>query len=155
MKKGQIWQLDFFIALVISTIAIVFFVNFITDQTASTKISDLAISSSSMSEILMTQGLPIDWTNESVRAIGLLESTGRISESKVSTLYQMTPNQYRLYFTEKHLYQIRILSDGNPLTIEGKEYIGFNASNATSAISSSRYGLYNQEIVQVEVIVWN
>jgi len=154
MKRGQVWQLDFLFAIVISSITLILFVNFALEQTTSTDISDLSLQASAMSESLLTQGLPTNWDKSTVRSIGILDASGRGDTIKIESFFNMTPNEYRLLLTQRNFYHIQLLQNDLPLTIGGKNFVGFNKTDANSAITVSRFLLYEGAVTKIEVSVW-
>jgi hypothetical protein len=150
-NRSQSMQLELAIAVVIFSMAVsVFFVLLPSSIPQQSQAFHL-------SEALLSQGIPLDWTNATVQKIGILNAYSQLDPQKVLYLYSLTPVQVsQSMYTDAYVH-IVIYNASGPLTFAGKSFAGFaSPANATSSYvhTIERITLYNQSIVLLRVQVW-
>ncbi|MFP4424264.1 MAG: hypothetical protein ACLFP2_03440 [Candidatus Woesearchaeota archaeon] len=162
-RKGQTWYMDLFLGMVIFMIAFTILLKSSTNL--SSEKQDLSerikIEGSLMSKMLLSEGIPGNWTNESVSQIGLL-SNKRINATKVSNFtaidYGRTRDLTRLLFD----YHFHFTNGTDIISINGRKnfgYPGVNSTNVTNLdpeylLRINRLTIYNSSIVKMVLYLW-
>ncbi|MBI2547733.1 hypothetical protein HYW21_00110 [Candidatus Woesearchaeota archaeon] len=130
-QKGQAWDLDFILAMVLFIVVVLvffeFYMNFFPKQGLS--YNDLKVDAKIIANQLMVRGYPFNWTSTNVSRIGITNSDNRINESKVAEFASLDYDQTRTllgtsfdYFVYFQQYERRINETGllNNLTVTSK-----------------------------------
>ena len=89
-KKSQVWLSDYTISLLLFILAAMLSVKIIVNSfSTNTAFEELKTDASKISEILLSEGYPPDWTNETVIRPGLLTAK-RLNKSKVVEAMNMS-----------------------------------------------------------------
>ncbi|PIN88853.1 hypothetical protein COU60_05525 [Candidatus Pacearchaeota archaeon CG10_big_fil_rev_8_21_14_0_10_34_76] len=156
-KKAQAWGFDLIIASVLFILGIViFFVYTInTSQQAQDKIDELDYQGNLIAEDLMSEGSPADWNVENVQKIGIL-TNNKINNSKLENFYQLSDQNYQ---KTKSLFDIKYdyfmnLSEEISINGENIERIGRASENPTNLIKITRFTIYNNNPVTLNIYIW-
>jgi hypothetical protein len=164
-KKSQFSHGDFIIGIVIFSLAVILFLKyFYSEKSLDTRQDFLSGEGKLISDSLLTEGYPADWTAEDVLIIGLTNGNSVINEAKLMQFAGMD------YYAAKELFKIRceyyayfayrndsfILING---TAEGKGYPGIslsnlNATGAEDIAKTTRFALYGNEIIKMVILTW-
>ncbi|MCK5177430.1 MAG: hypothetical protein KAQ92_06905 [Candidatus Aenigmarchaeota archaeon] len=167
-RKAQAISLDFYSSLIIFMIVIggclMLWNKTIGDNTDSMQIQEMNNYANNIADILVrSKGYPLNWTNETVEMLGLVENSHlinynktlemkNISRYKMSSLFGYEP--YALYIQIDNSSNLPVIIDGENLT-----WGHLNKSLANSIAKISRYAiLHNKdsfERVSVNVFIWN
>jgi len=82
-RRAQIWTLDLFIALIIFLGGIIFFFQFVvsTPVSQTDSLDTLQLNADLLSNYILSQGQPHNWTAQTVTRVGLLQGDQRINET--------------------------------------------------------------------------
>lgn len=155
-KRSQVWYIEIVIALfiVIGIIAI-FLYQIDIDSTQKETVRVLHADAIRISEQLISQGVPVDWPDSPVRIIGLAEQPGRLSQTKVMHMYQMSPSDIQIGVTTLRNVWIQIFNTQGVMTFGDAAYAGTPPmAFSTDQASVSRYMLYDNQVIELRVIVW-
>ncbi len=161
-RKSQIWITDFIIGLMIFSIGIILASRFIINAMSNDEFSNVRISAETMSGYLVSEGVPSNWTNETVVRIGLTTNK-RLNTTKVSLFYNMTYEDTKLYLSTDYDYLLFFQQNNSIVNITKCGYGGISLTNCTVNISSldyenlvkaSRFTIYNNSIIEMVLYVW-
>lgn len=151
MKNAQINTLDFLIALLIFSLALIYAVTSLNESTqnavSETDYKYMMLSAIGVSEALVkNSGVPSAWNRSNVELIGLASDDRIISEEKVTEFCNMTQENIRRIFRIPYYLHFSITGDK---TIA----CGMNP-NGKKAVSIRRKILFNDENGILEVTLW-
>lgn len=156
-KKAQAWGFDIIIATGIFIFGIIAFflytINYPTGE--QDKLDDLLYEGNVVSDSLLSEGYPTNWTTLSVSKIGLI-SNNVINQEKLESFNEISSNDYgrtKTILGTKYNYFINF---STPIQISGIniEGIGLYPNNAKNIIKISRVSIYQNKPVSIEVQVW-
>jgi hypothetical protein len=158
-KKGQVWSLDFVVALVIFSIALYFFYSYgsASLDTQNEEIGEMQIQAEKLSQNLISSGYPTNWTNSTVISIGLTDGNTRLDPNKVLEFSKINYQHAKNSLSTKYDFQITFRDRNNQtLNILGEELLGKNISleDPANIIPTKRFLFYNSEIISMEVLIW-
>ncbi len=165
-KKSQIWYFDFVIALSMFLVVLVFSFKYINETYIFDDKSPYIAEADRVAGRLMSEGVPKDWTNESVTSIGLT-SENSLNTTKLSYFINMTNADYpktKLLFGLRNDFLIYFENrTGQTVNFSDQQYVGmpgktpFNLDEE-ERVDITRYLVYKQddaaEILAMQVIVW-
>ena len=169
---GQVFYGDAFIGFAIFAVAVVAFFSLSSNSSFSERpvLDSLISNAESVSDSLITEGFPPDWTPDMVNIVGLTDGSYRVNYTKVSMLYNMSYNSTNNLFGANANYLIFFKDrDGNTLAFDRcaftntdlilqnlTPYICENvtAPNSTQLVNSERLLFYNSNIVKLVVYAW-
>ena len=158
MKNGQAWGFDLIIALVIFLGGLILFyfyaINF--PSTEEDVFRGLKYESELVADSLLSEGSPDNWDLNDIQQIGVV-SNGKINESKLEMFYNLALSDYA---KSKALFNINddyYVYFNNPLNIGGElvSGIGMPAQNENNLVRVSRVVVYRNNIISLNVYVWN
>ncbi|MCK5176180.1 MAG: hypothetical protein KAQ92_00505 [Candidatus Aenigmarchaeota archaeon] len=167
-RKAQAISLDFYSSLIIFMIIVsgglMLWNKTIIDNSGITNAQEMNNYANNIANILIrSKGYPLNWTNETVKILGLVENSHLIDykktlEMKNVSVYKMNDlfgyAPYILYIQIDNSSDFPVIIDGENLT-----WGYFNKSIANSISKISRYAiLHNKdsfERVSVNVFIWN
>jgi len=175
-KKAQVWLSDYTISMLLFTLAALLSVKIIINSfSTNTAFEELKTDASKISEILLSEGYPPDWHNESVIRPGLLTSN-RMNKSKVVNAMNMSYSSLRPKLQTTHDFLIIFEEPGsdmiefNGLCTIGSPDVSINSSGAgplidchnpdftsinyDNLVKLTRLIIYNSEIIRMVVYTW-
>ena len=172
-KDAQIFYTDAFIGFTIFVVAIVVF--FALSGNASNlegRVLDALVGDAeSVSDSLMSEGYPADWTPTTVSIVGLTDGAFRVNYTKVSMFYGMSHNLTSNLFGTNANYLVFFKDrDGNVLPFSSCAFTNTDivvqnitpylcqnvtAPSANQLVSSERLSFYNSKIIKMVVYVWD
>jgi len=153
MKKSQIWYMDLIISIVIVILFVSIFLYTLSNRT--TKSNDSLIDHASyISEILMSQGSPINWDENNVRRPGIIKENWRVDVELLEKLYSLDISKMRQVFNSEKNFVIEVFNGTNVMSFSLKNYTGRRNPNPNQISSISRYALYENDVIEVRVSVW-
>ncbi len=158
-KTGQIWSIDFFVAIIIFVLGIVFFLQFgLVDSYSQHNLDSLAAQNQLVAQGLIEAGIPLDWTEENVLAAGLTDGEFRLQPQKVAAFASIAQTDYdqarRLLSTTAQFQVIFRDVNGSSINIGSVGSIGATPNNPDNLLTLTRYVFYNSSIVEMVVRVW-
>ena len=173
-SRGQSWTIEFILAFLIFSSAIILSIKMISNIYKSTDFEDLARESEMLSNTFLSDGYPVNWTSADVIRPGIV-SDGKINVSKLANLTEID------YYTAKQLLGIRqdffiYFSDDSGMKdifedfgMSGEcgyghpgiliEYDGTCRLNITvdydDMVKLSRFTVYDHNIITMTVYVWD
>lgn len=157
-KKAQAWGFDIIVATGIFIFGIIAFflytINYPTGEDE--KLDDLLYEGNVVSDNLLSEGYPTNWTTSTVSKIGLI-SNNVVNQEKLESFDEISANDYartKTILGTKYNYFVNFSS---PIQISGVniEGIGLYPSNAKNIIKVSRVSIYQNKPVSIEVQVWD
>lgn len=163
-KKSQVLYQDFIVAIVIFTVAILFYYKYApTFQADEGAIDELLVNANIISNSLISAGYPLNWTND-VERIGITDGKNRINETKLLQFANMSYKDakflfgslydYLVFFEDKNSSLLVI----NNITGIGKENINstniFDVEKPKKLVKTRRLVIYDSDIYNMVVYVW-
>ncbi|MDO8508750.1 MAG: hypothetical protein Q7S27_03645 [Nanoarchaeota archaeon] len=156
-KRGQAWGFDLMIASLIFTAGIiVFYIYSInTTEEADSTINKLTYDGSILSNILLLEGSPKNWTTANVVSPGLL-TNNKINQTKIDNFYNLTRDNYSavkaLLNTQ---YDFYIYFSKN-ITANGQVIPGMGKipSSPKNLIKIERVAIYNDQPLTMNIEIW-
>jgi len=165
-KKGQAWSVDLIVALGLFSIGIVVFLIYSIDFTDHNRdvYENLFYDAEFMSNILLSEGYPVDWDQGNVVQLGIL-SEGKINGSKLDEFHNIIGNgdyeSTKILFNTKYNYYFffseeMVLHEGG-VPVDGLGQPGFDINNITedNLIKITRFSIYNDKPVSVYLYVFD
>ncbi len=169
--KAQLWYLDFIIGVTLFVIILIVSFRYVTTNVLSGKeASHAPIDADKISEYLVSEGIPKNWTEDDIVIIGITSGDNMINLTKVELFKNMSQSDYN---NVKFLFGISsdfIISfqdsSGNLLNLTNQTYIGkpgitlsdLSSTDPNNLMTIMRYLVYKHdgisEIVGMKVIVW-
>ncbi|KHO45845.1 MAG: hypothetical protein QS98_C0007G0003 [archaeon GW2011_AR3] len=169
-RNGQVWFPDFMIASFIFVVIAVLFTVFLANQEShGTNIDVSAIDdANAISNMLITQGNPTNWTAGSVNFVGLTNPGKRLNSTKFASLAALDYNRARTIMGTKHDFIVYFQDvQGNQITVGGLDVAGkagvtpgnIESQDAGDIARVGRFVLLSQgtqsDIVEMVIYVWN
>ena len=151
-KKAQVWYLDFMVGvLILASILIIYYQYYgnITDQSEA-EWEEMIIDSKSISSALISEGYPVNWTNETAQILGLTDGNYRINISKLLMFENTTYQQARSVFKTRFNFYF-FLQDEDHNIIHEK---GINATDPQFLVHTTRFVIYNSSIYRMRLYLW-
>lgn len=172
-SKGQMWLSDFTISLLIFTVAALIAVRIIMNSfSVNSDFAKLKIDGSKISEILLSEGYPVNWTNDTVIRPGLLTSD-RLDITKVRNAMNQsyinyssmmpklqTSYDFLVIFQEPGGEIINFGSASSPSYSIGNPLVSVNSTDVLFSsgyddlVRLTRLVVYDAKIVRMTVYVW-
>lgn len=162
--KSQISTLDLIISLLIMSIVLVFSVKQLTTLFQDKEFSSLSSEAVRISNYLLSEGFPKNWTNTTVIRIGLM-TNNRINTTKLEQFMNMSYNLTKGYLNAFHYYAVEFSNSSGPLKAincsKAPDFI--EACNITDSLIAlkpknivriDRLAVYNKSIIKVVVYEW-
>jgi len=143
--KGQAFTMDFFIAIVIFCAVISFFIILMPKQS---EFGSLQKQADDLSEMLLTKGVPENWTVENVIIAGISENN-RIDPEKLSQLKSISYERQKSIFALKNDFFVEF---GNDVLIDS---IGRPPLNPRNLAVVTRIVIYNNTLTKMKVEVYD
>lgn len=165
-RKSQIWSIEFIVALIIFISALFIFFKYSINLSNIQEITlkELVIDAKTVSNYLVSEGLPKDWNTSNVISIGLTDGNYQLNTTKLGNFSQLdyittksmfsVVNDYYIFFTDKNDTTV-IINE-----IEGIGKPGINRTNLDALEDPSdvlkvfRFVLYNSTIIKMGIYVW-
>ncbi len=170
-KKAQYWYMDLIIAITIFSFTLIIAYRFITFAMANQDENLILREADKISEVIVSAGIPSNWTPENVFVIGLTNGNNVLNLTKVEYLKNMTEEDYdntrHTMAIQSELLLFFENKDGNITKIIDEEYIGkpgftldtVKSLNPKDQITLTRYVVYKHddiaEIVALKLMFWD
>ncbi|MGV8141516.1 MAG: hypothetical protein ACP5NW_03685 [Candidatus Woesearchaeota archaeon] len=164
-SKGQVWTVDFLLGLMLFIIVVLSSAKIIWDVYPQSKNVDVYHDAVYLSDTLLSEGYPLDWTETNVILPGV-GGNNRINETKLSSLDDLDYNRLKtlLHTTSDFIFFIRNSTD--ILNISGCTH-GYNLTTDATCnpnLSSITYSdlakidrmiIYNSTVMILTLYAWN
>lgn len=163
LKKSQIWGFDLLIAVAIFLFGIIIFyfyaMNF--NNESAEVMESLIKDGNIMSNMVLSEGSPSNWTLDNVLSPGIL-SSNKIDEIKLSLMINLTRDSYnfaRTLFNTKFDFYFFL---DEKINSEGNLYDGFgkpgvernNLGEYKDLIKVERFTVYKNKPVKLTLFIW-
>lgn len=168
-KRAQVWYLDLFLGIIIFVFAITLFfkseVNI--SQQDDLDLYDIRSESRIVSQTLLSQGIPDNWTILDVREIGITSGDYHVSQEKLDDFLNLAKNNYSLTKTllrTKYDYYIFFVDQNRSMKVSASdEGIGKQGYNSTiiedmesnNLVKVTRIVIYRSKPVKMVLYLWN
>lgn len=169
-KKSQVWLSDYTLSMLLFALAALIAVKIIINSfSATTDFQDLKSESAKISEILLSEGFPADWTNDTVIRPGLLTGK-RLDETKVIHAMNNTYINYtflKFMLQAKHEFAVvfespndGLINFSNSFCVIGNSSVSLDCLNVSfnfnyhDMVQLNRLVVYNSSIVRMVVFIW-
>lgn len=162
LNKGQVWTTDFIVGFLIFAVGAILVSRMIMNSMADNNFLEVKRESEKISEYLMSEGVPENWTNNTIVRAGLL-SYDRLDTRKLSEFQNLTYEDSQLYLGTAYDYQLLFRKENETLNISRCGYGAASMNNCTLNLSEVEYDdlvkttrlvLYNHSIIKMVVYVW-
>lgn len=157
-RKAQSWTMDFLIAVIIFSIFLLVF-RAVSSASIEHTYTQKVIEAGAIriSESLLTQGSPPNWTRDSYNAIGLLGSDGQLDERKLNETLHLPMEDIRKEFSQPSYFYFYVEDmNGVVVKVDGTEFkIGDEPTNYNNLISVQRIVGYKGDPVKLVVQTWS
>ncbi|MFW5746271.1 MAG: hypothetical protein ACOCWQ_01835 [Nanoarchaeota archaeon] len=156
MKAGQIWYLDFFAAIIVFIVLSGIFAQYIMqDMGGQESIPRLTSEAARVSEALMGEGYPHNWTAATVNQIGITGGDWRVNQTKIEQMYSLSAREFRMGLGTSENVYVEMYNGTDLVPFSGKNYAGDKPSTqADTQGAIVRHLIYHGDIVQLQVIAW-
>ena|SRR3989344_3556486 len=157
-KRGQGWGFDAMVASMIFTVALTTFYLFAINYGKSdqNRFDDLARDANVLADTVLTEGVPANWDQTNVVAIGII-TNNKINETKLKNWYDLAQANYpatRVFFSTSVNYFVN-LSDQIYINDEPVEGIGLKPQENKTVFRVSRFTTYREKPVTLYVVMWS
>ena len=176
-RKSQVWVSDYTISLLLFVIAALLCTKIIVNSfSTNTSFEELKADASKISEMMLSEGYPHDWTNETIVRPGLLTAE-RLNESKVVEAMNMTYSYLKPKLKTKYEFLVIFQKSNNDmmefdgLCVIGNPAVDINYTGALpnidchypdftsisydNLVKITRLVIYESEINRMVVYAWN
>ncbi|MFH1506029.1 MAG: hypothetical protein ABIE94_03480 [archaeon] len=101
MKKAQVWLPDFLLAFILFALALTLSMKFVVNMFPNQDYARIMDDAERISEVFMSEGVPVDWTNDTVIKPGLL-TNGRFDFRKADNLSVMRYTDAKALFNTRY-----------------------------------------------------
>ncbi|HHE36578.1 MAG TPA: hypothetical protein ENL16_02065 [Candidatus Woesearchaeota archaeon] len=150
-NKAQLWVSDYTISMLLFILAVILSVNIIINSFPTSNVfEELKTDASKISEILLSEGYPSDWDNESVIRPGLL-TANRLNKTKVINAMNMSYSSLKPKLQALHDF-IVIFEDpaGDMIEFEGLCVIGSPDVSISSTGSGPLIDCHNPDFTTID-----
>jgi len=166
MAKAQIWTMDLIAGISVFMIAIVIYFVFTNNISNydDTKFEELYSSSIVLSDSLLTEGYPFNWTSGNVTEIGLTNNNHRINESKIYNFKNLDYLNSKGMLKTRFDYLFYFEDDKSDLfPVNGTDYFGKptitkdnikTLEDPSHLITTKRFVIFEDKILIMVIYVW-
>ncbi|MBU0666722.1 MAG: hypothetical protein KKC26_05150 [Nanoarchaeota archaeon] len=164
-KKAQLWMTDFIIGFLILSLGITFFVKFAYDTMSEDKFLAVQKEAGMVSDFLLGEGVPSNWTNETLVRIGLY-TKNQLNKTKVLNFYNLDYNDTWTYLSTNHDYflffqknnsviNISRCGYGNPEVSYDNCTIDLSLLEYENLVKINRLVTFNKTIIELVLYLWD
>ena len=155
-SKAQVWYTDFVVSVLIFVIALVIYFEYVNNlsKEEESNLEEMVMQAKAVSNNLMSEGYPFNWTADDVDIIGIVDSK-RINQTKIEQFYSMNHSSAKIKFGEIQNYYFYLENrNGQKINVSGKNFAGREPINPTKLVKINRIIVYNSSTVKAVVQVW-
>jgi hypothetical protein len=156
-KKAQGWGLDAILAsMIFMSAVLIFYVYIINNSNQSEEtFNSMNYDANIIGDMLVSEGLPNDWTESNVTAIGIA-SESEINDTKLERFYALSLQDYS---RTASIFQTRFsyfINFSQPMAINGQQIngIGRNISSPSNLIKVSRFTIYKKKPTTINIYIF-
>ena len=164
-KKAQFSHGDFIIAFIIFAFTLTLFFKYSGYVSPSQDNNEFLLKEGKLiTDSLLSQGYPNDWTTGNVIIIGITNDNSVINNTKLLNLINMDYSDTKAIFKIRWEYYLYFIDKNDSIimingTTDGFGYPGINTSNfdlidAENIAKTSRLAILDSEIVKMVVLTW-
>ena len=164
-KKAQFSHGDFIIGFVIFSFTLVLFFKYSDYVSPSQDNNEFLLREGKLiTDSLLSQGYPNDWTTGNVIIIGITNDNSVINNTKLLNLISMDYSDTRTVFKIRSEYYLYFIDKNNSIimingTTDGFGYPGINTSNfdlidAEDIAKTTRLAILDSEMIKMAVLTW-
>ncbi|HII72330.1 TPA: hypothetical protein HA265_06260 [Candidatus Woesearchaeota archaeon] len=158
MRKAQVWYTDFMIGILIFALVTVAYFYYVehNDTTDNNLDNYLMTEAKSISNYLVTEGYPTDWTPTNVSTIGLTDGNHRVQDAKLADFNSWTYDQRKsnMHTTKEHYFYLEYLN-GTRFNELCSDMPGCNEWNTSDhLVQNTRLLIYNSKIVRMKLYMY-
>lgn len=159
-KKGQVYTLDFMIALLLFVLTILVSSKMIFNTTSSNGYQILQLEAKAISESLLSEGLPSDWDSTDVILPGIIDN-GKLSDYKFKELIKLGYANVSSLINSRRPFYFYFANSSSMINVSIT--CGFGAINSTcqppsinsnNLVRLDRLVAYNEKAIRMVVLVW-
>lgn len=156
-RKAQVWYTDFMVGILILTVMIVVYFQFVSNFSFESEgsLDDLTRDAKIISNSLMTQGYPLDWNSTNVSRIGIVDGDNRLNISRLSEFKSIDYNETKNIFSISSDYFIYFEKQDQKETLGGVEDIGVNETDPLKLAAITRIVFYDGSFYKMRILAWN
>ena len=156
-KRGQGWGFDVMIASMIFAVALITFYFFALNygKNNQTSTNDLMQEANVLADNILTEGIPREWNQTSVTALGIL-TKNRINETKLEQWYTLSQENYpftKVLLNIKSNYFVNF-SESMYIGNEQVQGLGLKPEENSTIFRVSRFTTYREKPITLYVIIW-
>lgn len=171
-KKAQAFVWDFVIGILIFGVVIALFVKFGSGIFSNNQdeVNSMLLNAKRISNSMLGEGYPEDWTNATVKRIGLTDGAARIMDSKITTLYSMDYSRTKSILGSRYDFVAFLTNNRgelarfrltNTTTIPAVGKPGVNSTNiydvedVDTLVFTERFVIYNSSMHKLTIVSWS
>jgi hypothetical protein len=166
-KKAQSWYLDLFFGILLFSIALVFlFQASYNLKSNHDQISEvMKVQSDLIMKMILSDGIPENWTNDANSLQPGILSNGRINETKLMNFNDESfYNSSLLKFRTRFHYHFHFTNGTDIIKINNIKYFGKQGINETNLyltqdplniLKINRFTIYNSSIIKMVMYIWD
>src|SRR3989339_619001 len=159
-KGGQVWSIDFALAILLLSGAILIFSQYVFSLSSNHKerAEILMVDALSVADAVMSEGSPHGWQVENVTQLGIIGEPGYIDQGKVKVFEAIAKDEYprsQKLLSTTYDYLINFTRNGNFTEVDGISYLGKSGEDVDedNLIAINRFGFYNGSILNIEILL--
>ena len=158
-RRAQVWYTDFIIGVLIFSIVIIAYFYYVehTEYSDETLVSSLIAEAKGISNSLITQGYPVNWTAANVTTVGLTDGSYRINMTKLNNFNSWGYEERRgyLHTTKDYYFFFEYLNGTRFNELCADPGAGCQEWNASYyLVQNTRLLIYNGEIVRLVLNIY-
>ena len=164
-KKAQIWGIDLIVGIFIFLMGLIILFFYAVNLKGNTgDIEDISLVGDTISENLLSEGTPINWTEENVIFPGLI-SQNKVNETKLQMFYNLNQDYPKFKGILETKYDFYIYFS-EPMSLEAGQVDGIGKPNVNrdniiehenpkNIFKVTRVIAYNNKPVTLNIYLWN
>ncbi len=158
-RKAQVWYTDFMIGIMIFSIVVITYFYYVEHSPSSDDnlVNSLMAEAKTITNYLITEGYPEDWTAANVSTVGLTDGNYRIVDTKLSNFNSWGYEERRGYIhtTKDYYFYLEYLNGTRFNELCEDQFAGCVAWNSSVyLVQASRILIYDSKIVRLVLYVY-
>ena len=158
-RKAQVWYTDFIIGVLIFSIVVVTYFYYVEHvESSGENIDNFLISEAkAISNYLVTEGYPLNWTAANVSTVGITDGSYRINEDKLQDFNSWGYEERRgyLHTTKDYYFYLEYLNNTRFNELCADPFVGCVEWNTSYyLVQNTRLLIYNSDIVRMVLYVY-
>jgi hypothetical protein len=158
-RKSQVWYTDFMVGVLIFSIVVITYFYYVehTEYSDDTLISSLVAEAKAITNSLVTQGYPPDWSAANVSTVGLTDGNYRIDQTKLNSFNSWGYEERRgyLHTTKDYYFYLNYLNGTRFNELCKDQFAGCVEWNSSYyLVQSTRLLIYESKVVRLVMEVY-